>query len=114
MKLIFMKPKTPIGVLLLLSCTMFVAVSPGYGKTICGMQSPVTVSNWTAVAQNNEFGSTDQECISVNGSSFIVTQSAISKPTNGGPGAYPSIYVGCHWGKCSDQSSSHMPAQATN
>lgn len=93
---------------------MFLTVRPGFAQTICAMQPPVAVSNWTAVVQNNEFGSTDQECISVNGSSFTVTQSAIFKPTSGGPGAYPSIYAGCHWGKCSDQSANQMPVQATN
>src|SRR5439155_15314807 len=103
MESIFIGRKTSVVILSLLSCSMFVLVSPGFSQTICGMQSPVAVSNWTAVAQNNEFGSTAQECISVNGSSFTITQSAISKPTNGGPGAYPSIYTGCHWGKCSDQ-----------
>ena len=29
-----------------------------------------------------------------------MASSAISNATNGAPGAYPSIYAGCHWGNC--------------
>jgi hypothetical protein len=32
---------------------------------------------------------------------FTVANSSIANATNGEPGAYPSIYQGCHWGNCS-------------
>ena len=52
--------------------------------------------------QNNEFDSSAPECLSIDGGDdFTVASSSISNALNGSPGAYPSIYQGCHWGTCS-------------
>ena len=75
------------------------------------MQAPIAVNNNTYHVQNNEFNSSATECINVNGTSFTVTQSGISNATNAGPGAYPSIYIGCHWGSCT--SNSNLPIQVS-
>jgi Glycosyl hydrolase family 12 len=63
-------------------------------------------SQWARVAggyivQNNRYGTTAPECITLRGGTgFSVTRSSIVKPVDGGPGAYPSVYQGCHWGQC--------------
>jgi cellulose 1,4-beta-cellobiosidase len=41
---------------------------------------------------------------------FKLTRANFDLP-NGLPATYPSIYVGCHWGRCTDQASSHLPIQ---
>ena len=85
------------------------AAGSAHAQTICSMQTPASVNNNTYHVQNNEFGSSATECISVNGTMFNVTQSAISNATNSSPGAYPSIYIGCHWGNCT--ANSNLPVQ---
>ncbi len=95
--------------LLLFACC---ASAAAQAQTVCGQQPAVSVNNGFYNVQNNEFGSTAQECINVNGTIFSVTQSSISNATNGGPGAYPSIYVGCHWGHCT--SNSGLPVQVSS
>jgi cellulose 1,4-beta-cellobiosidase len=44
---------------------------------------------------------------------FTVTKSAISMPGNGGPGGYPSLYQGCHWGSCSSGGLAANPVQVS-
>ena len=87
------------------------AATSAHAQTICAMQAPASVNNNTYHVQNNEFASSATECINVNGTIFNVTQSAISNATNGSPGAYPSIYIGCHWGSCTSNSS--LPVQVS-
>jgi len=82
-------------------------------QTICAQQTPVQVNNNAYHVQNNEFNSPAQECINVNGTIFTVTQSAISNSLSGGPGAYPSIYKGCHWSNCTSAASSNLPVQVS-
>jgi hypothetical protein len=84
---------------------------PIHGQSICGQQTALSVNNNTYHVQNNEFNSSATECINVSGTSFNVTQSAIFNATNGGPGAYPSIYAGCHWGSCT--ANSNLPVQVS-
>jgi cellulose 1,4-beta-cellobiosidase len=65
----------------------------GYGAT--------PVNNGTYRVQNNEWGSSQLECITTSGEpGFQVQTSQITNTTYGPPGAYPSIYAGCHWGYC--------------
>ena len=69
--------------------------------TLCQEQT-APVSGGSYVVQNNEFGSRAPECVSTDGGAdFAVANSSIGNATNGAPGAYPSIYQGCHWGNCS-------------
>ncbi|HWZ43394.1 MAG TPA: hypothetical protein VNW97_07940 [Candidatus Saccharimonadales bacterium] len=76
--------------------------------TLCGRQPAVPVGDGAYNVQSNEFNSRARECIRVNGVGFAVTESAIS---SGGPGAYPLIYKGCHWGKCTLNSG--LPVQVS-
>lgn len=88
-------------------CLILSVPSAIHAQSICGTQPFVPINNNTFHVQNNEFGSTATECINVSGTMFNVTQSAINNATNGGPGAFPSIYIGCHWGSCT--SNSNLP-----
>src|SRR5436309_3394101 len=91
--------------LLLLACMLCNSMN-AQAQTICAQQTPAQVNNNAYHVQNNEFNSSAQECINVNGTIFTVTQSAISNSLSGGPGAYPSIYKGCHWSNCTSAASS--------
>jgi Glycosyl hydrolase family 12 len=73
----------------------------GPETTLC-MEDNAPVSNGAYIVQNNEFATSVPECVSTDGDpGFRVTHSVIDIPSDEGPGAYPSIYRGCHWGKCS-------------
>lgn len=45
------------------------------------------------------------------GDGFAVQSSSIDNATDGAPGAYPSLYEGCHWGDCT--SGSGLPVQVS-
>ena len=82
----------------------------------CGKESPVPVNNSQYYVQNNEFdGMGARECISigVTDTSFKVTESAISNPPER-VGAYPSIYLGCHWGLCTPNNGAPLPLPVGN
>ena len=55
--------------------------------------------------QANEYNSNAPLTICGNGTpQFEVTTSGINLATDGPPGAYPSLYRGCHWGICTSDS----------
>ncbi len=79
--------------------------------TLCQEQT-APVSGGAYTVQNNEFDSSAPECVSTDGSDdFTVASSSIGNATNGSPGAYPSIYQGCHWGNCSSGGLTAHPVQ---
>jgi hypothetical protein len=83
--------------------------TPGSGSgTICEKYGSTPVQGGRYIVQNNNWGSDIQQCISVSGSGFRIASGSHSKPTNGAPGAYPSVYVGCHYGNCT--TGSGLPA----
>jgi len=83
-------------------------------STLCQEQT-ATASGGTYIVQNNEFDSSASECVSTDGNAdFTVANSAISNSTSGSPGAYPSIYQGCHWGNCSSGGLTATPIQVAN
>ncbi|MCL5048219.1 MAG: cellulose binding domain-containing protein, partial [Firmicutes bacterium] len=70
------------------------------------------VGSGNYVVQNNEWDSTKPESITTNGNpEFSVTSSSIDH-TGGAPGGYPSVYMGCHWGLCS-QHQNGLPRQVS-
>jgi len=82
--------------------------------TLCQEQT-APVSGGTYIAQNNEFGSGAPECVSTDGNADLtVASSSIGNATNGAPGAYPSLYQGCHWGNCSSGGLASAPVQVSN
>lgn len=93
--------KRCVAAVILAAGTAVACSHPGPAAALCGTQR-VRVAAGAYVVQNNEYGTRSAECIGTGTSaSFSVTQSSISAPTDGGPGGYPSVYQGCHWGYCS-------------
>jgi hypothetical protein len=77
-------------------------------------QSQTAAVSGGYIVQNNEWNSSQPECITTSGGpDFTVANSSISNATNGAPGGYPSIYQGCHWGNCSAGGLSTNPMQAS-
>ncbi len=70
----------------------------------CATFGTVSVAHGTYVVQQNEWNSHHTQCIRVSGTSWTLTVADFRKPTNGPPATYPSIYKGCHWGLCSEDS----------
>jgi hypothetical protein len=81
--------------------------------TLCQEQTAPVGGSY--IVQNNEYDSSASECVTTDGNAdFTVANSAISNSTSGSPGAYPSIYQGCHWGNCSTGGLSTTPIQVSN
>jgi hypothetical protein len=82
--------------------------------SLCQEQT-ASVSGGTYIVQNNEFDSSASECVTTDGNAdFTVANSSIANATNGEPGAYPSIYQGCHWGNCSSGGLTSSPIQVSS
>jgi len=80
------------------------ACSGAAPATLCGSQT-LPVAGGAYAIGNNEWGSAAPECITTDrGTAFTVAHSSIAKATDGAPGGYPSIYKGCHWGVCTQDS----------
>jgi len=79
--------------------------APGTATTkLCHLQA-LAVSGGAYTIMNNEWQSSAPQCITTDGSaSFTVVKSLIANSTDGGPGGYPFIYRGCHWGVCTQDS----------
>jgi Glycosyl hydrolase family 12/Cellulose binding domain len=81
--------------------------------TLCQEQT-APVSGGTYTVQNNEYDSSASECVTTDGGAdFTVANSSIGNSTSGSPGAYPSIYQGCHWGNCSSGGLSATPVEVS-
>ncbi len=82
------------------------------GTSILCRDQTRSVAGGAYVVQNNEYNSTAPACITASGGTdFRVRNSSISNATDGLPGAYPSIYQGCHWGNCSSRGLAATPVQ---
>lgn len=62
--------------------------------------------------QMDEYDSSDEECVSINGVGFTITTADFSNATDGSPAGYTSVYRGCHWGTCT--SSNPFPIEESN
>lgn len=91
-----------------------VAVAPQVATAaplICEQFGTATVASGRYVVQNNRWGASTAQCIDVRGNGFAVTRADHNNATNGPPAAYPSIYAGCHYGKCT--TGSGLPLQVS-
>jgi hypothetical protein len=96
----------------------FAALSGGEAHaattSLCQEQT-TSVAGGSYIVQNNEYDSSAQECVTTDGNAdFTVASSSIDNATDGSPGAYPSIYQGCHWGDCSSGGLSSDPIEVSN
>ncbi|TDD84270.1 glycoside hydrolase [Actinomadura darangshiensis] len=76
---------------------------------LCGATDSTPVNGGEYIAQNNIWGASTPQCITVDGTSFTVDSSGHGNSTSGAPAAYPSLFKGCHWGQCT--SGSGFPVQ---
>ncbi|MDX3520514.1 GH12 family glycosyl hydrolase domain-containing protein [Streptomyces scabiei] len=79
--------------------------------TICEEFGSTTIQG-RYVVQNNRWGTSATQCISVTDSGFRVTRADGSVPTNGAPKSYPSVYNGCHYTNCSP--GTNLPARISS
>lgn len=76
--------------------------------TICEEFGSTTIQG-RYVVQNNRWGTSATQCITVTDSGFRIAQADGSVPTNGAPKSYPSVYNGCHYTNCSP--GTNLPAR---
>jgi hypothetical protein len=70
------------------------------GTAICDQFGSATSPDGRYIVQNNRWGTTTPQCVTVGASGFTLSTSNANVPTNGAPAAYPSIYWGCHYANC--------------
>jgi cellulose 1,4-beta-cellobiosidase len=105
--------KAILGVLTFMALTGGVAVDAARARTqtLTGMEVAQPDGNKYHL-QANEWGSSAPFSITNDfGLDFKVATSSINNSTSGAPGAYPSIYRGCHWGYCT--ASSGLPLKVS-
>lgn len=81
--------------------TAVLTASPAVADTtICDQYGSTTIQGGAYIVQNNRWGTSATQCISVTSSGFRIIQQDGVNATNGSPTAYPSVYWGCHYGAC--------------
>ena len=86
-----------------------VTVPLGSTDTIISAQYGSTTIEGKYVVQNNAYNNGGGQTINVTSTGFSIIVESGSASTSGAPLAYPSVYVGCHYGNCSP--SSPLPVQ---
>ena len=105
---------TVIGLIALLAVVLPSSTAHAAPTSLCDAQT-ASVAGGGYIVQNNEYDSSASECVTTDGNAdFSVANSGIANATNGSPGAYPSIYQGCHWGECSSGGLSSDPIQVSS
>lgn len=79
----------------------------------CTPWGTISIQNRAYIYQQTEWNSSDLQCARVRDRGFTLTRANFDLP-NGPPATYPSIYVGCHWGRCTDPAFSHLPIQESH
>ncbi len=91
--------------------TILTGAAPAHADvTICDQFGSTTIQG-RYVVQNNRWGSSATQCINVTSTGFRITTQQGSKPTNGAPLSYPSVFLGCHYTNCSPGST--LPLQVS-
>ena len=83
------------------------AIPPGMAGEICGQYDILPVMDGRYIIQNNVWGASTAQCVAVpdaNATDFIIASSCHNQCS---VASYPSIFQGCHWGRCS--AGSNMP-----
>jgi hypothetical protein len=79
----------------------------------CAQWGTISIQNNAYIYQQDEWNSAHLQCATVSGVGFKLTRADFDLP-NGLPATYPSIYVGCQWGRCTDPAASHLPIQESH
>ena len=88
------------------------ATSAQAGTRICERYGSTRIQGGRYIVQNNQWGADVGQCVDVTESGFAVTGGSHNQGTNGAPGAYPSIFRGCHYDNCTTDSG--LPARYTS
>lgn len=100
---------TALAVVAALVTTLVTATAPAQADTtICEPFGSTTVQG-RYVAQNNRWGTSETQCVSVSDKGFKVTRADGSVPLDGAPKSYPSLFNGCHYANCSP--GTNLPAR---
>ncbi len=79
------------------------AQSAHAATSTCDPQGTISAGDYTI--QANEWNSTAQQCLTYSGgTAWSVDTANFNLGTNGAPATYPSIFRGCHWGDCTQNS----------
>ena len=78
---------------------------------VCGKDDVVPAGGADYLAENDIWGADTHQCIVVGDRSLTVDVAEHDKPPDGDPAAYPALFKGCHWGKCSADSG--LPVQVS-
>jgi endoglucanase len=89
---------------------MLMAPAAHAATQVCDQFGTASVSGGKYIVQNNEWGDTTLQCLSVSDDGFNIT-TANHNLSGGAPAAYPSIYAGCHYGGCT--TGSGLPLQVS-
>ena len=82
------------------------------GTRICERYGSTRIQDGRYIVQNNQWGADVGQCVDVTETGFTVTGGSHDQGTNGAPGAYPSIFRGCHYDNCTTDSG--LPARYTS
>jgi hypothetical protein len=75
----------------------------GSGST-CAQYGNIWMNGNLYYAQNDVWGSSLSQCISVSGTALSVTSANFNNGTSGSPASYPSFVFGCAYGNCTSNS----------
>ena len=78
------------------------AQSAAADTEICAQYGSQPIAGGRYVVQNNRWGISEPQCISVNDRGFRVTRADGATSTSGAPKSYPSVFLGCHYGTCTN------------
>lgn len=102
---------TLLTALVALAALVTAAPASHADTTICDQFGSATIQG-RYVVQNNRWGTSATQCITVTGSGFRIAQADGSVPTNGAPKSYPSVFNGCHYTNCSP--GTNLPARLSS
>ncbi|MGW7409483.1 GH12 family glycosyl hydrolase domain-containing protein [Streptomyces sp. NPDC054833] len=102
---------TLLASLVALAALLTAAPASQADTTICEPFGSTTIQG-RYVVQNNRWGTSATQCITVTDAGFRIAQADGSVPTNGAPKSYPSVYNGCHYTNCSP--GTNLPARLSS
>jgi cellulose 1,4-beta-cellobiosidase len=80
---------------------LLVARPVARGDSTCDQYGMTAVDGGRYIVQNNEWNSNSPQCLNTTGGTGWTVKTANQNAgTDGPPASYPSIFSGCHWGRC--------------
>ena len=88
-------------------------VTAQQATTNCQGQGTIPVPGGEFTIQSNEWNSNLPQCVTyTGGTAWSVSTANFNLQPGGAPATYPSIFKGCHWGNCTNNSG--LPIQVSN